>query len=233
MLWAFILKSGILSTHCWNEASKMCHLEEIETWDRIGGGRPLPQRYNNVTSLLWAKRDVVDRGKSKWNWNPSGKEDYLSREAGKTPSISFCHRIWKVHPQNTFLLAVLASFTFSSNALVKCFRQPHRRFHFSRQRYNKRRREWHFYSVRGARLRSVWATVPTAPSLPPPSLGRSWATPVLSAIKRADCGRGWIWSNREYSNEFNYICSKDLSKKVPCKLLSPLKLLFLLTKVAT
>ena len=33
---------------------------------------------------------------------------------------------------------------------------------------------------------------PPLRSLLPRSVGRSWATPVLSAIKRADCGRGWI-----------------------------------------
>ena len=74
----------------------------------IGRGRPLLPRYNNVTS----RRDVVfaDRRKSKWNWNPSGKEDYLSRDP-----FTF------ILPQNLKGTSADHFFSFCRNAFPKRF----------------------------------------------------------------------------------------------------------------
>ena len=119
----------------------------------------------NVTSSIEGSRNEIETRVERRITSHERQERPLQFHFA-TESERYIHRT----------LFLLAFFTFSSNALVKCFRQPHRRFHFSRQRYSKRRREWHFYSVCSARLRSVWATVPTAPSLgrgQPPCCPRS------------------------------------------------------------
>ena len=167
----------------------MCHLEEIERGEReIGRGRP--PRYNNVTSLgrgaAHSERDVTSSSiEVEMKLKPEWKGGLPLTRGRKGPfQFHFATESERYILRKIFLCCFSLLYFLLQQCFLEMFSTASSAFPFFLPKVKQTR-------GRVAFLQRLRRKTPQRVSYYSSSLGRGpRATPVLSAIKRADCGWG-------------------------------------------